>query len=88
MRLRAWIAVYLAGRNAERAFFGENSTGCSGDFAKAKDLAKSMVFDFGMGVLGKTRPKEIMMEADVTATKPHNFSKLNHWFSYSPPSAW
>jgi len=47
-----------------------------------------MVFDFGMGVLGKTRPKEIMMEADVTATKPHNFSKLNHWFSYSPPSAW
>ncbi len=42
------LAVLLAGRVAEEIVFGEVSTGAHDDLAKATDIAKSMVKEFGM----------------------------------------
>ena len=42
------LAVLLAGRSAEEAAFGEVSTGAQNDLAKATELARRMVLDFGM----------------------------------------
>jgi cell division protease FtsH len=42
------IAVLLGGRAAETVFFQKVSTGAADDLAKASDLARSMVVQFGM----------------------------------------
>ena len=42
------LAVLLGGRVAEELIFGEVSTGAHDDLAKATDIAKSMVKEFGM----------------------------------------
>jgi cell division protease FtsH len=42
------LAVLLGGRVAEEVTFGEISTGAHDDLAKATDIAKSMVKEFGM----------------------------------------
>ena len=42
------LAVLLGGRVAEEVTFGEVSTGAHDDLAKATDIAKSMVKEFGM----------------------------------------
>jgi len=42
------LAVLLGGRVAEEVIFGEVSTGAHDDLAKATDIAKSMVKEFGM----------------------------------------
>lgn len=42
------IAVLLAGRAAEREFFGKSSTGAADDLAKASEIAREMVVRFGM----------------------------------------
>jgi cell division protease FtsH len=42
------LAVLLGGRVAEELMFGEVSTGAHDDLAKATDIAKSMVKEFGM----------------------------------------
>lgn len=42
------LAVLLGGRVAEEIAFGEISTGAHDDLAKATDIAKSMVKEFGM----------------------------------------
>jgi cell division protease FtsH len=42
------LAVLLGGRVAEEITFGEVSTGAHDDLAKATDIAKSMVKEFGM----------------------------------------
>ncbi len=47
--LIAKIAVLLGGRAAEKIFFNSTSTGASNDLAKATDIARAMVMQFGMG---------------------------------------
>ncbi len=42
------LAAALAGHAAERAVFGEVTTGASSDIQKASELARSMVVDYGM----------------------------------------
>jgi len=42
------LAVLIAGRSAEEEVFGEVSTGAQSDLAKATELARQMVLDFGM----------------------------------------
>jgi len=42
------MAVLLGGRAAERLVFGEISTGAADDLAKATDIARSMVTQYGM----------------------------------------
>ena len=47
--LIAKIAVLLGGRAAEKIFFNTTSTGAANDLAKATDIARAMVMQFGMG---------------------------------------
>jgi cell division protease FtsH len=42
------LAVLLGGRNAELIVFGDTSTGASDDLARAAELARRMVVEFGM----------------------------------------
>jgi cell division protease FtsH len=42
------IDVLLGGRAAEQVFFGEISTGASNDIARATDIARTMISDYGM----------------------------------------
>ena len=54
--LRARLAVMLGGRAAEALTFDEVSTGASDDLARATDLARRMVTEFGMSpALGPVR---------------------------------
>lgn len=51
-RLMEAIAVILGGRAAENLVFKEMTTGAADDIAKATDLARSMVIEYGMSELG------------------------------------
>jgi len=42
------MRVFLAGRAAEQVVFGRVTNGAANDLEKATDLARSMVFEFGM----------------------------------------
>ncbi|MGA2083315.1 MAG: ATP-dependent zinc metalloprotease FtsH [Holophaga sp.] len=42
------IDVLLGGRASEQLFFGEISTGASNDIARATDIARKMICDYGM----------------------------------------
>jgi cell division protease FtsH len=46
------IAVMLGGRAAESLIFNEMTTGASNDIAKATEVARTMVVDYGMSELG------------------------------------
>src|SRR5215831_3980393 len=43
------MKVYLAGRAAEQVVFGRVTNGAANDLEKATDLARAMVFEYGMG---------------------------------------
>ena len=43
------MKVFLAGRAAEQVVFGRVTNGAANDLEKATDLARSMVFEYGMG---------------------------------------
>ena len=43
------MKVFLAGRAAEQVVFGRVTTGAANDLEKATGLARSMVFEYGMG---------------------------------------
>lgn len=50
------LAILVGGRAAETLVFGETSTGAADDLARATDLARRMVTEFGMSaVLGPVR---------------------------------
>jgi cell division protease FtsH len=51
-RLIEAIAVILGGRAAESLIFKEMTTGASDDIAKATELARAMVIEYGMSELG------------------------------------
>ena len=51
-RLLEEIAVMLGGRAAENLVFKEMTTGASDDIAKASEVAREMVVEFGMSDLG------------------------------------
>ena len=44
-----WMVVTLAGRAAEQVVFGRVTNGAANDLEKVTDLARSMVFEYGMG---------------------------------------
>lgn len=62
--LESQIAVALAGAVAEEVIMGNNSTGASGDFEHAADLAKTMI-NSGMSELG-------IVDKDTIPTKELN----------------
>ena len=51
-RLIEQIAVMLGGRAAENMIFKEMTTGAADDIAKATDVARTMVVEYGMSELG------------------------------------
>ena len=67
--MRNQIATLLAGRNAERVFFGQNWTGVSSDYERAKRYARNMIRLYAMGEIGKTTAVEILKEEDARSTK-------------------
>jgi cell division protease FtsH len=44
-----WMVVTLAGRAAEQVVFGRVTNGAANDLEKVTELARSMVFEYGMG---------------------------------------
>src|SRR5579872_4704747 len=44
-----WMIVTLAGRAAEQVVFGRVTNGAANDLEKVTELARSMVFEYGMG---------------------------------------
>jgi cell division protease FtsH len=51
-RLIEQISVMLGGRAAENLIFNEETTGASDDIAKATEVARTMVIEYGMSTLG------------------------------------
>src|SRR5713226_9495414 len=49
------MTVYLAGRAAEQIVFGRVTNGAANDLEKATELARSMVFEFGMSDVVSSR---------------------------------
>ena len=45
--------MYLGGRAAEQVVFGRVTNGAANDLEKATDLARSMVFEYGMSDVGQ-----------------------------------
>ena len=44
-----WMVVTLAGRAAEQVVFGRVTNGSANDLEKVTELARAMVFEYGMG---------------------------------------
>ena len=53
--LEDWMVVTLAGRAAEQVIFGRVTTGAANDLEKVTSLARSMVFEYGMGESSPSR---------------------------------
>jgi cell division protease FtsH len=68
------IAVMLGGRAAESLVFDEVTTGASDDIAKATEVAKMMVTEYGMSELGP-----ISLESD--SRNPYEQSKVSEEMS-------
>jgi methylmalonyl-CoA epimerase len=49
------MKVYLAGRAAEQVVFGRVTNGAANDLERATDLARAMVFDYGMSSIVASR---------------------------------
>ena len=49
------LKVYLAGRAAEQVVFGRVTNGAANDLDRATDLARAMVFDYGMSEIVSSR---------------------------------
>ncbi len=66
--LESQIAVCLAGAVAEEKILGESSTGASGDFEQAVNLAKKIIFSgmSSLGVVDKTTIPERNLHKEIT----------------------
>ncbi len=72
--LRHKIATLLGGRAAEELIFGDISTGAHNDLAKATDIARSMVTEYGMSeaagqVYYRGEPQPLFMQPQQTAPR-------------------
>ena len=50
-----WMVVALAGRAAEQVVFGRVTNGASNDLQKVTEIARAMVFEYGMSDLASSR---------------------------------
>jgi len=64
-RLLGTIAIMLGGRAAEEIVFKDISTGASDDISKATRIAREMVVDFGMSILGPVNLGPNIMADDM-----------------------
>lgn len=78
--LKAELAGLLGGRAAEQLIFGELSTGAGNDLAKATELARAMVVDYGMSqtigpiALGHERGSAFLAGAEPSRAREHGGS--------------
>jgi cell division protease FtsH len=63
------LKVYLAGRAAEQVVFGRVTNGAANDLEKATELARSMVFEYGMADVVSSRTMRADNYALSEATK-------------------
>jgi cell division protease FtsH len=63
------MKVYLAGRAAEQVVFGRVTNGAANDLERATDLARAMVFDYGMSEVVASRTMRADNYALSEATK-------------------
>ena len=54
--LRDWLKVILAGRAAEQVVFGRITNGAANDLDRATQIARAMVFEWGMGASVRAPP--------------------------------
>ena len=66
---KEYLAWGMAGRAAEKLYFGSHTPGCSQDYRNVKSMAKQMIEWFAMGDLGITSPMDLVREADETASR-------------------
>jgi len=75
--LEAQLSVLMAGRIAEKMFLNKTTTGAANDFEKATEIARKMVCQYGMSVLGPLtfgeRDDLVFLGRDLTTHK--NFSE-------------
>jgi cell division protease FtsH len=64
-----WMVVTLAGRAAEQVVFGRVTNGAANDLEKVTDIARHMVFDWGMSVSVTSRTMRADNYALSEATK-------------------
>jgi cell division protease FtsH len=64
-----WMVVALAGRAAEQVVFGRVTNGAANDLEKVTTLARSMVFEYGMGEGAESRTMRADNYALSEATK-------------------
>ena len=50
-----WMKIALAGRAAEQVVFGRVTNGASNDLQKVTEIARSMVFEYGMSEVAPSR---------------------------------
>jgi cell division protease FtsH len=74
-----WMVVTLAGRAAEQVIFGRVTNGAVNDLEKATNLARAMVFEFGMGetALSRTmRADNYSLSEETKTLRDHEQAQL------------
>lgn len=59
------LVVLMGGRAAEKVFYGSTTNGAGGDMQTAKDLARKMIHDWGMGEKMYYEPQRGEAEAEI-----------------------
>lgn len=67
--LKNEIIIALAGRSAERVFFGTCDEGCKTDYENSKEIADKMINEYGMCDIGLTTVNDLIRQGDKDATK-------------------
>ncbi|HEX3267971.1 MAG TPA: AAA family ATPase, partial [Gaiellaceae bacterium] len=72
------LKVYLAGRAAEQIVFGRVTNGAANDLERATELARAMVFDYGMsGVSSRTmRADNYALSEETKRLRDHEQARL------------
>jgi cell division protease FtsH len=73
------LQVYLAGRAAEQVVFGRITNGAANDLEKATELARAMVFEFGMSnaaVSRTMRADNYALSEETKAMRDHEQARL------------
>jgi len=73
------LKVYLAGRAAEQIVFGRITNGAANDLEKATELARAMVFDYGMSdaAISRTmRADNYALSEETKAVRDHEQARL------------
>src|SRR6266513_6667 len=73
------LMVYLAGRAAEQIVFGRVTNGAANDLEKATELARAMVFDYGMSGASASRTMRAdnyALSEETKAIRDHEQARL------------